>query len=748
MLIFLLALSLVFFSIYSASPPSVRNGIIPDSSFSVGRAYIHLNEIAKAPHSTGTTENARVRDYIIAACKQLGYEVQVQNTTAMNCGQHRLQAGIIYNVIARKKGLHTSKSVMLMAHYDSEPNTPGAGDNGAGVAAMLETARALNNTAPLQNDLILLFTDGEEVGLLGAHAFVEESPLLKDIGLVINFEGRGNAGPSNMFEVNAQNGWAINEYSKSAAYPFGNALGYEIYKNLPNITDFTLFKNAGITGLNNAYIEGFENYHSPNDKPANLDKRSFQHHGDNMLSLATHFGNLSITKTKAPDVTYFNMIGYWFISYPASWNTVFVMLVNLVFIAYLVKGIRSRQIKTGGAILSTILFPVVLIINYFAAQLLLKFIIFCYPLYCHFDGNNSYNSNWYFLAITVMTVGLFSGIFMFAAKKINYHSLLTGILFTLIFLMNVMQYAIPSASYLLCIPLFFALVVHLFILLRNARPGALPVKSNTLNLVSVLPAIFLFSTTVYFSFVAFALSKETAFVAMGVGLFCGILLPVFYPVFKHQKSNLPLAALACFILALLGGHIYSRYSQQQPLQADVSYQLDADSCRATWLSGFTNTDKWSMQFFKNRDSMIGKDGPLRSHAPAIPLPGPMAVIKKDATDKGTRKILVHFNATRTNVVSMEIFMQDADHIQSMAIDGKKSPARDGEVESINYEGVTSTGFDVLFNIEEGDELKLLVKDRSIGLPKVSGFDTSYPDDVVPGQGSNSNTTQVSRQYAF
>jgi hypothetical protein len=375
LVIFVLLIGLVFISIRSASPPAARLGNVPDTAFSINRAYAHLLQISRQPHSTGTVGNEIVRGYIAEVCRQLGYTVEIQSTTSITNRGERINAAFVNNVIAVKKGLHNSKSVMLMSHYDSEPNTPGAGDDGAGVAAMLETARALDKIAPLQNDLILLFTDGEEIGLMGANAFAKESNLMKGLGLVINFEGRGNSGPSNMFEVNSENGWAINEYAKSAAHPFANSLGYEIYKKLPNGTDYTIFKNSGITGLNNAYIDGFVNYHSPNDLPQNMDLRSLQHHGDNMLSLVKHFGNLQITKTKAPDASYFNVTGNWFVHYPASWNLVFVLLTDLLFILFLVMGIRNKNIKIGGFVLGVLLFPVVLAIIYFAATRLLKFIL-------------------------------------------------------------------------------------------------------------------------------------------------------------------------------------------------------------------------------------------------------------------------------------------------------------------------------------------------------------------------------------
>jgi hypothetical protein len=750
----ILAILLIVVSIRSASPPAVKTGNVPDSSFSVKRAYTHLAQIARLPHSTGTAENARVRDYITGVCKQAGFSVQIQSTVStINWGQH-INAAAINNIIAFKKGQHNSKAVILMSHYDSEPNAPGAGDDGAGAAAMLETANALQKTMPLQNDLILLFTDGEEIGLMGANAFLKDSSIVNKTGVLINFEGRGNAGPSNMFEVNSENGWVINEYAKSVAHPFANSLGYEIYKKLPNGTDFSPFKEAGITGLNNAYIDGFVNYHSPTDKPKNMDQRSLQHQGDNMLSLAKHFGNLNITATKAPDASYFNVIGSWFVHYPASWNLIFVTLVDLLFVLFLVAGIRNKQIKIGGFVIGTLLFPVVLAIIYFAARYLLKFILSRYPMYAHFDGNNSYNSGWYFLAMSALAVTIFSFIYNLAAKKISFNSLLAGILLIALLFMNGMQYVIPSASYLLFIPLLFILAERFVAFRKMHAVAPKTAQLNWLSLVGVVPAILFLAPTVNSTFIAFALGENMPLVVIAVGLFTGLLLPVFYPAFKNQQALIPLTALLCLVGALLGGHLSSGYSQQHPLQSYLRYTLDADSAKANWLSDFKTTDKFTAGFFKAGGRSKSEKGyrGLVSDAPVLPLPPPVAVVVKDTSSNVFRTVVVHISAARENAHYININISDRNTVTGVTIDGNRhiisGKGSNTSFKSIGYTGITSNGFDVVFEMEAGKKLQIVVSDRSIGLPVVPGFNTTYPPDIVPARGTNVNTIQVSKSFVF
>ncbi|MEO6232439.1 MAG: M20/M25/M40 family metallo-hydrolase [Ferruginibacter sp.] len=752
LLIFLLAILLIVISLRSAGPPPVKQGNIADTSFSVNRALTHLNQIANAPHSTGSLENARVRAYIVSVCKQEGFEVEIQQATSINAARNRIIAANIYNIIARKKGIQNSKSVVLMAHYDSEFSTPGASDDGAGVAAMLETGRALKASGPLQNDLILLFTDGEEIGLMGARAFVKDSSLIKDIGLVINFEGRGNAGPSNMFEVNDHNGWVINEYAKSVAHPFANSLGYEIYKKLPNSTDFTLFKNAGITGLNNANIEGFVNYHSPNDKVENLDLKTLQHHGDNMLSLAKHFGNLNITTTKASDISYFNFIGNWFIHYPASWNIIFVMMVNLLLICYIFLGFKHQRIRIGGLVVSALLFPVVLAVIYFAAKILQAKIVTHYPMYSHFGQNNSYNIGWYFLAMSALAMTIFTTIYWLVSKKINSNTLLGAVFLIMAILMNLMQLKIPSASYLLFVPLGFMLLVHVFILAKNVNDKQLSFKWGLLFLLSVVPAIFLITTTIMGIFTAFALSTTMPFVVIAVGILAGLLLPVMYYSFQQQKFLIPILSFVVLIIALIGGQRSFGYSESKPLQASVYYTLDADSAKGKWVSDFTTTDKWTAQFFTDKATnrqVKPQQRKLINEAPVLDMAAPAATIISDSVINNQRNVTIHFSANRVDVTRMLVSIADSSAIVPLLINGQLINADDNpELKKIAYFGLTGAGFDIDFKVETGKPINLEVTSIAQGLPVFSGFDTNYPKGVIPTQGQNANTTQISKQFLF
>jgi len=98
------------------------------------------------------------------------------------------------NIIGIIEGTHhTNEYIVLSAHYDHlgakrRKIYNGADDNASGTAALLYYAQLLK-LKPLKHSVILLFTDGEEVDLLGAKAFIsQQKDILTDIKLNINLD--------------------------------------------------------------------------------------------------------------------------------------------------------------------------------------------------------------------------------------------------------------------------------------------------------------------------------------------------------------------------------------------------------------------------------------------------------------------------------------------------------------------------------------------------------------------------------
>ena len=749
--LFIVAALIGMVLIHRAGTLPAENSSPADTAFSVPLASQYLKQIARAPHSTGTPENARVRAYIAATCAGLGLDTSIQHATSVTSWNSGVMVGNIYNVIARLKGVHSSKTVIVAGHYDSQPNALGASDDGASCAAMLETARILKAGPPLQNDVIFLFTDGEEDGLLGATAFVRESPLLNETGIVLNFDNRGSSGDNSMFETNAGNGWVMQEYMRSDAHKDANSLSYEIYKQLPNGTDFTPFKEAGIAGLNHAFIDGFVDYHSMTDRPDRLDRNTFQAVGDNMLSLVRHFGNIDLRQTKAPDITYFNVIGSWMVHYPAGLNALFIILTNILLLAGLVIGLVRKQIRGWGLVAGIVAFPVVLIILFFISSGVLQAIRSASPLY---DGyyDNAYNTGYYFFALAVLAIAVFALLYQWLLRKFTMPSLLIGVILWEVITTDLLYRAIPSAIYFLCFPLLFAGVAALLYFYDEAAANSRSWRSGIITLVLLLPAIALLAPMVASLFIAFGVSNQTSAVIVLLGFLLGLTLPLLAAVFREVRWLIPGGAFGLFLLGILVAFFHRGYTPQEPYKTSLRYLLNADSGTAYWVTDVERPDAWTRQFFPHPHTghTIGGSGKdLIDTASVLPLQAPSLTVQKDTLENGMRLLTLHCQPS-PGAVSARLELDKNDTAYNIWVDGKQAARTSGNRHAwrwLDYRGVTSAGFDAMFQLDPAKPFGVNLISRSMGLPALQGFQ-GYPPGIIPGPGDFSNTTIVVRHNFF
>ncbi|MBR7618921.1 M20/M25/M40 family metallo-hydrolase [Phenylobacterium sp. 20VBR1] len=316
----------------------------PAGVFSAGRAMVDDRVIAKVPHPVGSPANYAVRNYLVGRMTQLGLAPQVQRVDAFQerPGKEPLViGGVVENLIGVLPGKdRKAPALALMAHYDSVPGSPGAADDAAGVSAALEVMRVLKAEGTPARDVVLLLTDGEEAGLLGATGFFQSHPLAKQLGFVINMESRGGGGRANMFETAPANGAVIDLFRKASTAPASSSLIVYLYKQLPNDTDFTVPRKAGIAGLNYAFIARQFDYHSPVSTPENLNQGSLQHLGDEVLATAREAAFAPALPGKAPDKVYANTLGNHLLTYPtlAGWGLLALTL------AVMALGVwRARQ---------------------------------------------------------------------------------------------------------------------------------------------------------------------------------------------------------------------------------------------------------------------------------------------------------------------------------------------------------------------------------------------------------------------
>lgn len=325
---------------WSLRAPAPLPADAPANTFSALRAMADVTVLAQAPHPTGSAQITKVRDHLLTRMGELGLEVSVrpdQGFHATGGNGRSLTVAAVQNLAGVLPGADRDlPAILVMSHYDSVHNSPGAADDAAGVAAALEIARALKAGGPAKRDVIFLFTDAEEPGLLGAEAFFARDPLAQRVGLVVNLEARGDAGRAAMFQTGPGNGALISVFARQAKGPSANSLASTVYARMPNDTDFTHAVRKGLPGLNLAFIDNQLAYHTPLARPDHLEKGSLQHVGDQTLPTIRAIADAAELPPPAPDAIYSDVLGQVLVSYPpvVGWALLGLAAALILFAAW------------------------------------------------------------------------------------------------------------------------------------------------------------------------------------------------------------------------------------------------------------------------------------------------------------------------------------------------------------------------------------------------------------------------------
>ncbi|HTF88181.1 MAG TPA: M28 family peptidase [Planctomycetota bacterium] len=311
-MLFVTLLGCLVASIAGRNMPAPLAATAAPEKFSAERAQAVVAEIARAPHPTGSKDQARVRSFLLERLRSLGFAAATR--------RGNVDGLWLENLIVRIPGSAPTGTLVCLAHYDSVVSGPGAGDDSIGVASWLETFRALRarNWQP-KNEVILLLTDGEEQGLCGARLFLADKQM-PPIACAINLEAIGNGGPALLFQLGAENGACVRAFASAVDAPAGTSLGDAVYRRMPNDTDLTLFLERGIPGFNFAISSGTPAYHAPHDTPENLDPRSLQHMGECALALTEQLSQADLQALRAPDLTFLDLLGWGVVHYPRAWD--------------------------------------------------------------------------------------------------------------------------------------------------------------------------------------------------------------------------------------------------------------------------------------------------------------------------------------------------------------------------------------------------------------------------------------------
>jgi len=657
----LLVVLAIYWGFESAMPSYSPDAELPKNEFSTDRALVHVEAISQKPHGVGFPAHSEVRNYIVSELQKMGLETSLQEGFTIGRGNNLCKP---INILAKIPGTRPGKSLMVLTHYDSDlHSSKGASDAGSGVATILEGIRAFisnENNRP-KNDIIILFSDGEEVDLSGAELFVDQHPWAKEVGLVLNFEARGSGGPSYVFmETNRGNEKLLAGFIKAhPKYPMANSLYYSIYKMLPNDTDLTVFREKrDIDGFVFAFIGDHFDYHTSQDTYERLDRNTLAHQGSYLMPLLHHFGHADLTDLKSlNDHVYFNMPFFGLVSYPFDWIWPMFGLAVLVFILLLIYGFGKGYLK-GKAVVKGF-FPMLLTIavngavGYYGWSVL-KWI---YPHYADMLQGFTYNGYIYIAAFVLFSLGSCFWIYSRFKNSSTVDLLVAPVVLWLIICCAVCRYLEGAAFFI--VPLF-ALLASLLVVLhkKESHPYVL--------FVLALPALWIYAPFIKGFPVGLGLKMMVSATLLTTLTFF-LLLPLFNAYAKKTQLAY-LSFVLCFGFGL-AAHFNSGFDKENGKPTSLLYVLDADENVAQWATYERILSPWTAQYLKTDekdpneiagqtvDSKYNSGFTQVSQAPIKDIPPP-TILKTGDTLIGGQRVLDILIAPQRDVNRLDVYTNE------------------------------------------------------------------------------------------
>ena len=610
-------LLIIFFAYYSFSSLMPSEGTpldTPETEFSTQRALATLEEITQAPHFHANDEHARVREFLVSELKSMGLEVETQKGDVLSPRWGREQKGdSIFrypagynldspiNIMARIKGSGNGKALVLLSHYDSaKVPSLGASDAGSGIVTILESLRAYQASGKQpKNDIIVLFTDAEEIGLDGAKLYVNEHPWAKDSALVLNFEARGSGGPSNMIlETNGGNENLIKAFVEANPdYPVASSLMYSIYKMLPNDTDSTIFREDGdIDSFFFAFIDDHFDYHTAGDTLENLDEETLQHQGSYLLPLLHYFADADLENlTAEEDHVYVNVPLFKMIHYPFSWILPLLIIAIVLFIALIFYGIKEEVItgrSVGRGFAATFISIIVCGLFGFYGW---KLLMYLYPQYSEIQHGFTYNGHSYIAFFFLFSLGMTIGIFRRLGKGQHTAGLYVAPLFVWV-IINVLVFVVIQGAGYFIIPVFFGLV-SLWVLIRQEQPNLL-----LLTLLAA-PTLFLFAPLVQFFPVG--LGMDSVFISC---IFTVLIFGLLFSVLDRfrMKRLVSFVCLGIGLIYFIQAHNRSDFTEDRKKPNSLVYYQNADTNNSYWVTYDKMMDEWTKGYLGDSPQAASK----------------------------------------------------------------------------------------------------------------------------------------------
>lgn len=719
---------LFFLSLAGLSPPAPKPTNAPATQFSGGRAHEMLRQLVGdgVPHPTGSSANDEVRLRVIKELSKLGYKPEVQ--TGFSCDEYGT-CGSVKNVVALLDGAEPGSAILLAAHYDSVPAGPGASDDGAGTAAVLEIARTLKSLPTPRHPVILLIDDGEEAGLLGARVFVDQHPSAREVRAVVNVDSRGTSGPSLMFETGTANQWLRRLFAQHLPRPATSSIFDAAYKQLPNDTDFRVFKAAGYQGFNFANIGDVSQYHTPLDNFENASPATLQHHGDNALPAILALANADLSKLPLSEAVFFDLFERWTIWWPANWTLTIAFAAGVLLLLEIGWLVQIRRLNPVAYLWGLVGWPSVVLATTVGA------LLFGYLM----RKAGTMPINWVAhplplqIAFWSLALAVVSSVALALSSRAGFWGLWASTWTWWGLLAIVIGWQNTGISYLFAIPLCVAVLAAVPSIIRRGESASastlaaiLPLAAS--GLVSFGPLLILYD----------GLGNR---VLPGIAILVALILTPISPLAADLEEERGLSRLACAsvpiaitILAAFAAMAVPAYSTKSPEHVNLRYWQNGDSGKAQWT---VNTEsarlpepiRLAASFQRSEKGPFpwSSGSAFLADAPALDRPAPTFTILEVSESGDRREYRTLLRSERNAPVAMVFFPPDTD-LQSVRVEGQ--PVQP-EIERIRrylngwvvYACLTmpAKGVEISFTLPKGKPVEVYAVDQTYGLPTEGTF---------------------------
>ena len=740
-----------------AEHPAPASASAASPEFSAARALAHVRYLAEKPRPLASAANAEARQYIVDQLSAIGLNPEVQTATAQKTiidryHNARIAIGVVNNVIVRVAGNapdHARRPALLLAtSYDTSERSVGASSSAAPVSAMIETLRMLQGGAPLANDLVVLFADGEQVGGLGARAFAGQHPLAKRVGLVLRFDSAGSQGPLVLIGASGDDRAAVGGWARAAPNPRGSSFMQAVYEITQGMPEMGALGKLGASRLHFANVEGSNGASlGSRDIPARLDAGTVQSMGDTMLAMARHFGQAPPAASPGGESVYFTVPGIGALVYSAGAVWMLTRLTCLMFLIVCCMAVYRGDVEPMDIVNSALGFVFIAAMLALAAFLAWQAFPSLHPGYDARTYGAGTRDQWFLAGFAALGTGLFIIFQRGFRRAVGRAAAALGPLLAMVVLLLLASWKMPGASYALAWPLIGTLLAYgvLYAPFAKQLPGY---RRALILFAGATPAVLLIAPLIRDVYTACSPERMNLPMATLVALL-GLTTVLLTAQRRFIVRGLAAIGAACFAVASSAAP-YGAEPIPQPNR--MVYLKDAYTWKSYWMLPEVPLDDWSRKFFPNaarpqvQVDAFGYGSPKMWLAPAprIKLGFPDIVVLKDDVFDGGRQVEFTLQS-KPEVPVIDVTLKGAGTVRT-SINGRAVTDQHTNHYTLSLYGMGDQLLRFRLDLNSDEMTRVMIHERIPGLPPHSIG--ARPADMRPPMTPMTEATILSDTLLF